>query len=293
MAELEHAKRANAALPEAERVMLERTRKVEQALGYVPPEEISGRRAGGYLHELTPSHTEPAETPHDVIERCASVVARLRHDIVEHGYIAKAVLDAAGYERLREEKAEADRLLDELSVAISDAKPRSESKRQALIERAEQAERERADWEQSARGCRDEVLLLRQKLAAIEKVAEAAYRDLNFTSWNNHDPSAREVRNAMRVNSALDMLREALDAAKQPTGAVQRGLDSAAQAKTSARVTAEDEGLWIPEPLSRDTRAIIAAIWECTRPDGYDPNAQGKLGGVDYVKQLEARMGER
>ncbi len=104
-------------------------------------------------------------------------------------------------------------------------------------------------------------------------------------------------------------------------GWLKRGLESAAQATTSARITPEDDGLWIPEPkvsgepaaddkpgncagitpaagsssLSPDTLAIIAAMFEMTQMIAHERslNEQGRFAGIDYARKLAERMGER
>ncbi len=287
------------------------------------------------------------EKPDDVVERCAAAMHqrnlqecklpigtwyRLSSDLREwYRNMVTAVIDAAGVERLREERADARASEDNAIAAMAREQERAEKaerelaeaererdealrQQRSLLRKVDESTRERDEWKRRADVAND-ILSAIDALVGIEdtefaelpgivertrdKCEEQAQR---FAAYEKVAEAARSyVRSACSYQSLVTLL-ESLDALPPKASApssVKRGLESAAQATTSARVTAEDEGVWIPEPAEspeqaaeRRHRELLQAIWECTRKS-YDPNGDGYLGGVDYVEGVQRRARER
>lgn len=206
--ELEYAKRANAALPEAEKVILERTRKVEQALGYVPPDV-------------------PAEKPDDVVERCAKALADLykhKWEIVseahryEYTKEAKAVLKAAGFERLREAAKDRDfairragenyRRAEQAETALAEAGREIEHMKAnlaAVLEGEAEAEKERDEWKAKAEGAERERIGLCDELTALG----CKSRSIEVERDNHARRAVAEIRHVRELENRIGLLEEA------------------------------------------------------------------------------------
>lgn len=174
------------------------------------------------------------------IEAALQAAEKERDDLKAHNAVLKSHNE--GWQRQNEllKKANSE-AADELALF---RKERDEQK--ARAEMAEEAEEHlrRINDAVTDGACR-----LQDRCADIEKMLEnacwLAHAVLNHV-WEDYSfaPAMRQ-----RATEVLDA-RKALDAAqpKDPDGWLKRSLDRLKDVKTSARVTAEDEGLYIPEP---------------------------------------------